>query len=546
MTLMEKEKYPDYLNKDLQNSKFLNEIKEQATNLHSMEEYINLLENKLKNFNPNISLHITKENIIQLNGSKSLYKDSLQKKLSDQNQNKDLFNSFNQENTHQINSDNNNNKEVEYKEKKIKKLKKEINEILLQLKQGSINDEQRNNEDMLIQTLESNKMKHDSINGNNYFKNSYCQKLEKDDKGDNGYITLEINKLKEINNVLYKKNIEELNLKLEEIEMKLLSFNKLNKEYNIVIKNNEYLKNELINLENKYVQREKNIIQLNEKFINSSRSNEQLLNENNYLRCLRKDNLELMKSFSNLEVKIDQLSHDNNILKDFQERYGILLKENKEIKKINKILSEENAFIKQKVNYIEKYIKELERIDTNNILLKKKLQNSNDNLIVLNCEKNKSENYYLNQLGYLLKEKKNIENILFNQKKNDNVKAIRQNISYSTNNEKLYCLIKSLNNFMIKYEFIESLIYRILEFHLPNLNAKNIIFEMLNLNIKNIEINTELQNMEKKLEKILRRTEVNFEEKSKIENSILESKTQLNNLKAKFILLDEQLKAFEI
>lgn len=543
---MEKEKYPDYLNKDLQNSKFLNEIKEQATNLHSMEEYINLLENKLKNFNPNISLHITKENIIQLNGSKSLYKDSLQKKLSDQNQNKDLFNSFNQENTHQINSDNNNNKEVEYKEKKIKKLKKEINEILLQLKQGSINDEQRNNEDMLIQTLESNKMKHDSINGNNYFKNSYCQKLEKDDKGDNAYITLEINKLKEINNVLYKKNIEELNLKLEEMEMKLLSFNKLNKEYNIVIKNNEYLKNELINLENKYVQREKNIIQLNEKFINSSRSNEQLLNENNYLRCLRKDNLELMKSFSNLEVKIDQLSHDNNILKDFQERYGILLKENKEIKKINKILSEENAFIKQKVNYIEKYIKELERIDTNNILLKKKLQNSNDNLIVLNCEKNKSENYYLNQLGYLLKEKKNIENILFNQKKNDNVKAIRQNISYSTNNEKLYCLIKSLNNFMIKYEFIESLIYRILEFHLPNLNAKNIIFEMINLNIKNIEINTELQNMEKKLEKILRRTEVNFEEKSKIENSILESKTQLNNLKAKFILLDEQLKAFEI
>jgi len=546
MTLMEKEKYPDYLNKDLQNSKFLNEIKEQATNLHSMEEYINLLENKLKNFNPNISLHITKENIIQLNGSKSLYKDSLQKKLSDQNQNKDLFNSFNQENTHQINSDNNNNKEVKYKKKKIKKLKKEINEILLQLKQGSINDEQRNNEDMLIQTLESNKMKHDSINGNNYFKNSYCQKLEKDDKGDNAYITLEINKLKEINNVLYKKNIEELNLKLEEMEMKLLSFNKLNKEYNIVIKNNEYLKNELINLENKYVQREKNIIQLNEKFINSSRSNEQLLNENNYLRCLRKDNLELMKSFSNLEVKIDQLSHDNNILKDFQERYGILLKENKEIKKINKILSEENAFIKQKVNYIEKYIKELERIDTNNILLKKKLQNSNDNLIVLNCEKNKSENYYLNQLGYLLKEKKNIENILFNQKKNDNVKAIRQNISYSTNNEKLYCLIKSLNNFMIKYEFIESLIYRILEFHLPNLNAKNIIFEMINLNIKNIEINTELQNMEKKLEKILRRTEVNFEEKSKIENSILESKTQLNNLKAKFILLDEQLKAFEI
>ena len=543
---MEKEKYPDYLNKDLQNSKFLNEIKEQATNLHSMEEYINLLENKLKNFNPNISLHITKENIIQLNGSKSLYKDSLQKKLSDQNQNKDLFNSFNQENTHQINSDNNNNKEVEYKEKKIKKLKKEINEILLQLKQGSINDEQRNNEDMLIQTLESNKMKHDSINGNNYFKNSYCQKLEKDDKGDNAYITLEINKLKEINNFLYKKTIEELNLKLEEIEMKLLSFNKLNKEYNIVIKNNEYLKNELINLENKYVQREKNIIQLNEKFINSSRSNEQLLNENNYLRCLRKDNLELMKSFSNLEVKIDQLSHDNNILKDFQERYGILLIENKEIKKINKILSEENAFIKQKVNYIEKYIKELERIDTNNILLKKKLQNSNDNLIILNCEKNKSENYYLNQLGYLLKEKKNIENILFNQKKNDNVKAIRQNISYSTNNEKLYCLIKSLNNFMIKYEFIESLIYRILEFHLPNLNAKNIIFEMINLNIKNIEINTELQNMEKKLEKILRRTEVNFEEKSKIENSILESKTQLNNLKAKFILLDEQLKAFEI
>ena len=136
--------------------------------------------------------------------------------------------------------------------------------------------------------------------------------------------------------------------------------------------------------------------------------------------------------------------------------------------------------------------------------------------------------------------------MLFNQKENNAEKAKNKINSDSTNNKKLYYLTVNNNNFISEYEFLESLLYRILEFHLPNLNAKNIIFEMIKLNKRNIEINFELQKMEKKLEKILSKTEVKFEEKSKIENSILESKAQLKNLRTDFHLLDEQLKDYEI
>ena len=54
-----------------------------------------------------------------------------------------LFDSSQLKNIHKDDSDNNNEEEIELKEKKIKILKKEINEILLQLKQGLIIDEKK-------------------------------------------------------------------------------------------------------------------------------------------------------------------------------------------------------------------------------------------------------------------------------------------------------------------------------------------------------------------------------------------------------------------
>ena len=116
MTLIEKVKYQDYQNEDSQNSKFLNEIKEKVKHIYSMEEYLNILENIFKNYNPNYDLHIIKENFIKLNGSKSLRQSPLQKSSSFQSQNMDLSDSSQKENIHKVNSVNNNKEKIEYNE----------------------------------------------------------------------------------------------------------------------------------------------------------------------------------------------------------------------------------------------------------------------------------------------------------------------------------------------------------------------------------------------------------------------------------------------
>ena len=123
-------------------------------------------------------------------------------------------------------------------------------------------------------------------------------------------------------------------------------------------------------------------------------------------------------------------------------------------------------------------------------------------------------------------------------------------ISYRNDNKKLYDYNKKLSEdnqkFSLEHKFFTQLILRILKFHIPNLNAKNIICEMLNLNEKNIEISIEIQKMEKGLEKILSKPDVNYEEKVKIEKNLQEFKNQFKNIENKFELLEEQLKEYEI
>jgi hypothetical protein len=268
------------------------------------------------------------------------------------------------------------------------------------------------------------------------------------------------------------------------------------------------------------------------------------------LKSLKKDNMELARSVSDLGVKLNQLAYDNNNLKDYQTRYEILLRENNEIKKVNQSLSEKNSSIQNILQEIEKYLRELEGIDKDNISLKNQLQNLNDNLLILNNEKTKNENYYLDQLKSLTHEKNSLENMLSRQKELNDEETKNQINSYKNDNKKLYDYNKKLSEdnqkFMIEHKFFTQLIFRILKYHIPNLNAKNIICEMLNINEKNIEISVEIQKMEKGLEKIISRTDINYDEKIQKENNIKELKNQLNNINNKLNLLEEQLKEYEI
>ena len=555
MAYLEPEKYPekysDRRSKESQNINFQNKIREQAKRLNSMQEYIKLLENKIKKYNPNQIFPITKQNMS--NQNEISYQELFKKYTSLQQKYNDLYKSSRPKNIEKINIEEYD-EPIEYNEEYVKKLKREKEEILTQLKKEIINnDEQRNYIEILKQALESNISKHGLKDKINFLKNKYYQNSE---KGDYASIILDLSKLKEKNDILLQekdknyKIIENLNQKSEKLENQLSSYNKLNNEYNTLIQNNNELQNEYINLKNKYMEREKDIIDLKEKYLNSTKQNELLSSENINLKSLKKDNLDLARSVSDLGVKINQLAYDNNNLKDYQTRYEILLRENNELKKMNQGLSDENISIQQKLFDIENYIKELEGIDKDNISLKNQLQNLNDNLLILNNEKNKNENYYLQQLKSLTQEKNSLENMLSKQKEYTEEETNNKINSYRNDNKKLYDYTKKLSEdnqkFMLEHKFFTQLIFRILKFHIPNLNAKNIICEMLNLNEKNIEVSVEIQKMEKNLEKIISKDDINYEEKMKIENNIKDLRNQINNIGNKFDILENQLKEYEI
>ena len=553
MALIEPEKYPEKYSdrKNRENDAFnlQNKIREQAKRLNSMQEYINLLEKKIKKYNPNQTFPLTSHDNEEIS-----YQQLSQKYSLLQQKYKDLYNSSRRENILKNNNYDNNDEQIECNEENLKKLKREKEEILSQLKQEIINnDEQRNYIEILKQALESNISKHGLKDKINFLKNKYYQNSE---KGDYASVILDLSKLKEKNDILLKekdknnKIIDNLNLKSVQLQNQLSNYTKLNNDYNNLISNNNELQKEYMNLKNQFIDKEKDLNDLKEKYISLTKENELLTNDNMNLKSLKKDNMDLAKSVSDMGVKLNQLAYDNNNLKDYQTRYEILLRENNEIKKINQSLSEENNTIQQKLYDIENYLRELEGIDKDNISLKNQLQNLNDNLLILNNEKNKNENYYLDQLKTLTQEKNSLENMLSKQKEYNDEETKNKITSYRNDNKKLYDYNKKLSEdnqkFMLEHKFFTQLIFRILKYHVPNLNAKNIICEMLNFNEKNIEVNIEVQKLEKALEKVMGRTEINYEEKTKIENNIKDLKNQLNNIGTKFDLLETQLKEYEI
>ena len=289
---------------------------------------------------------------------------------------------------------------------------------------------------------------------------------------------------------------------------------------------------------------------MKEKYIKSERKNEFLSSENNNLKTLRKDNMDLAKSVSDMGIKINKLTLDNNNLKDYQTRYDILMRENNELKKINQCLSDENMAIQNKLRTIDNYLKDLENMEKENKELKNNLDGRDKEIEKLKNEKQNCESLYLDKIKNLTNEKNNFDNFL-NEKKIFYEEESKNKIkSYMNDNKKLYDFNKKLaednQKFLVNHKFMTKLIYRIVKFHVPNLNAKNIICEMINLNEKKINIEVNIQKFEKNLEKIMGRNDINFEEKSRMENNIVNLKNEMNNLDKKFNILEEELKEYEI
>ena len=157
---------------------------------------------------------------------------------------------------------------------------------------------------------------------------------------------------------------------------------------------------------------------------------------------------------------------------------------------------------------------------------------------------------YLGQIKNLTQDKNNFEKVMNKQKEFHEIETQNQISSYINDNKKLYngyqTLLEDNQKFSLGHKFFNELILRLIKYHIPNLNSKNLILEMMNLNEKNVEIVVEIQKMEKKLEKIIGKNNVAFEEKTKIESNIIDLKNQLNNIKIKYSLLEQKLKEYEI
>ena len=260
--------------------------------------------------------------------------------------------------------------------------------------------------------------------------------------------------------------------------------------------------------------------------------------------------MDLAKSVSDLGIKLNQLSYDNNNLKDFQTRYEILLRENTEIKKVNQILSDENENVQNKLNNIEQYINDLENIEKENNELKKNIENLNETLNIIKNDKEKNENLYLDKIKNLTQEKNKLENFVNEKKIFDDEENKNKINSYLNDNKKLYDFNKKLvednQKFFINHKYLTNLVFRILKYHIPNLNAKNIICQMINLNEKKIELDINIKKIEKNLEKIVAKNDTNYEEKSNIETKLISMKNEMNDLEKKINILEQNLKDYEI
>ncbi len=148
---------------------------------------------------------------------------------------------------------------------------------------------------------------------------------------------------------------------------------------------------------------------------------------------------------------------------------------------------------------------------------------------------------YLNKIQSLTQENNALQNILFKQKNNCPNDIINENELYRDDNKKLYDRNKELNDLNIKYssenQFFSNLLYRIMKYHISNINSKNIISEMLDINQRIISLEVESNKLEKKKSK---------GDEQQIASQYLSNKQQINDLAHKLALLDESLKNYEV
>ena len=409
-------------------------IREQAKRLCSLQEYINLLENRIKQYNPNENFPLTKNkmNNVQSYSDINDKYNTLQKKYNSLYEtyalnNKSLNNYQSNDSEIDINFPDVNDISPEelfsyYSQIQIqyKKLLQEKNKLVNQLKKEMVtNDEQRNYIEILKQTIESSLIKTGLKSKIELIKKKYYPNLPEEDFAT---VILDIGQMKEKNDELTKlkeeneKQILTMNAQLQNLEETKELFNNIKEEH-------EKLKEEKLKLDEEFMKLTTDFqVKENELVIEKQRNNELekhnqiLLTDVQQIPKLQKENCYLSQTVTDLNNKVNKLSYDNNYLKDYQEQYENITRENLNIKQINHGLTQDNNFYLQQNDNLKNILQNLQCVEVDNDKLRCELQNINDRYLLLNNEKIKNENYYLCQIQSLQNEKNVLENMLMKNK----------------------------------------------------------------------------------------------------------------------------------
>ncbi len=543
-------------------------IRDQAKRLCSLQEYINLLENRIRQYNPNENFPITKNKLSNVQSFSDISEkyEQLQKKYNS------LYETYalNNKNLNNYQSGNFNIEEEEFPDvndidpeqifsyysqikNQNKQLIQEKNKLLSQLKKEIVtNDEQRNYIEILKQTIESSLIKTGLKSKIELIKKKYYGNLPEDDFAT---VILDIGQMKEKNDELMKlkeeneKQILTMSAQLQNLEETKENYNNLKEELEKLQEDKIKLDEEFMKLSTDYQTKE------NELEIQKNRNNEIekhnqiLLNENKEIPKLKKDNCYLSQTVNDLNHKVTKLSYDNDYLKDYQEQYENITRENLNIKQINQGLTQDNNFYLQQNDNLKNNLQNLQCVEVDNDKLRCELQNINDRYMLLCNEKVKNENYYMCQIQALQNEKNVLERMIANNEGYQSEEMKNKINSYKYDNKKLYDNNKKLNDenlrFIAENKFFTNLICRILKFHINNLDVKNILCELLNLNEKNVLLSGEADKNQKFMEKTLSTNNLSFEQKEKIKEDLRYTQNQLNEINQKIDLLENELKRYE-
>ena len=490
-----------------------NKVRVQAKRLCEQQEYISVLEHRLSLLNPNNK---------QMN--------NINNKNEFPNSECELYNLYNT------------------LQKENQKIIKEKQNLMSQMQKEVINnDEQRNYIEILKQAIESSLIKNGLKIQIDNIKQKYYPNVPKDEYAT---VILDLSNIK-TNNINLEKEKKILNKEIEISHKEIKEMKKLiddNQKENIQLKDKikifENIEEKLRLTNNELIKKNKELEVLSQKNQQCLEEIRELKNKTNRVTQIEQENFETNKKFCDLQIQYEQLITELNRLSNIESNAISLSKENNEIYHINQNLINENNYLTQENSVIKNDLNKLEKSEEDNIKLNKEISNLRENLNLLQNEKNKNENIYLNKVQILIQEKNALESLLckVESKHEIGINEIKnENDLYRSDNKKLYNKNKQLNQSNMKCTneniFYTNLIYRLMKYHVNSINTKNIISQMLDLNQKLIQLQLEAHNYEKTFKE-------NIDTQNKNNYDYIQH--QIKDLNNKLQSLDNQLKNMEV